>query len=353
MNIEVLQQIIIDFQKSELPSLTARDLDITPIANMSFAVVGARRAGKTFRTFQHVRELLDRGVARENICRIQFHDPKLRMLSVDDLTLIDTAYFSLFPEKRGKEDVFFVFDEIHRIEGWEDYILYLLDGRKNKILITGSTSKLLKGDMASGLRGKNFSRELLPFAFSEFARHYQIEPDTVSTGGRTRLIKLLQRYIRQGGFPGLLDLPPELHHDLLESYWDTMVLRDIIEAHPDDNINIVAFSRFSQALLARTSCPVTVNKIIVNLRQDGVRFSAETLYKYMHYLQEAYMLFSVEFFSHRMTSISSRVDRFPTGDNSTDNSRTPVLKNASHPWDRPDNLTSYMSRMFPILFNSR
>ena len=68
-------------------------------------------------------------------------------------------------------------------------------------------------------------------------------------------------------------------------------------AHPDDNINIVAFSRFSQALLARTSCPVTVNKIIVNLRQDGVRFSAETLYKYMHYLQEAYMLFSVEFFS--------------------------------------------------------
>ncbi|NCC51068.1 MAG: ATP-binding protein, partial [Spartobacteria bacterium] len=183
------------------------------------------------------------------------------------------------------------------IDGWEDYILYLLDGRNNKVLITGSTSKLLKGDIASGLRGKNFSRELLPFSFSEFARHYQVETDTVSSGGVTRLMKLLQQYIRQGGFPGLLDLPPELHGDLLESYWDTMVLRDIIEAHPDDNINIVAFSRFSHALLARTACPVTVNKIIVNLRRDGVRFSAETLYKYMQYLQEAYMLFSVEFFS--------------------------------------------------------
>ncbi len=52
-----------------------------------------------------------------------------------------------------------------------------------------------------------------------------------------------------------------------------MVLRDIIEAHPDDNINIVAFSRFSDALLARTACPVTINKIIVNLRRRGYGIS--------------------------------------------------------------------------------
>ena len=74
-----------------------------------------------------------------------------------------------------------MFDEIHRIEGWEDYVLYLLDDRRNKILVTGSTSKLLKRDIASGLRGKNFSRELLPFSFSEFVRHYQGVTDNVST----------------------------------------------------------------------------------------------------------------------------------------------------------------------------
>jgi predicted AAA+ superfamily ATPase len=207
------------------------------------------------------------------------------------------AYYSLFPDKRGREDVFFIFDEIHRIEGWEDYILYLLDNHRNKVIITGSTAKLLRGDIASALRGKNFSRELLPFSFSEFARHYHVKSDVTSSGGEVRLIELLGRYIRQGGFPGLLDLDAGLHHDLLESYWDTMVLRDIIEAHPNDRINIAAFSRFSHALLARVSCPVTVRKIIANLRLDGVRFSAETLFKYLHYLQEAYMLFAVEFFS--------------------------------------------------------
>jgi uncharacterized protein len=95
----------------------------------------------------------------------------------------------------------------------------------------------------------------------------------------------------------LLDLDAGLHRELLESYWDTMVLRDIIEAHPHDNISIVTFSRFAHALLARTSCPVTINKIVANLRQDGLRFSAETLYRYLHYLQEAYMLFAAEFFA--------------------------------------------------------
>ena len=108
MNIEVLQRIILDFQKSERPPLTRRDLEITPIANMSFAVVGSRRCGKTFRTYQYASELIERGVARENICRIQFHDPRLRTLSVDDLPQIDTAYFALYPEKQGKEDIFFI-----------------------------------------------------------------------------------------------------------------------------------------------------------------------------------------------------------------------------------------------------
>ncbi|OGV76690.1 MAG: hypothetical protein A3K19_18165 [Lentisphaerae bacterium RIFOXYB12_FULL_65_16] len=297
MNLEAMQRIILDFQTSELPTLTERELEITPIDGMSFTIVGCRRAGKTFRTYQYLSERYRGGVSRENICRIQFNDHRLQALPAAELDVIDRAYFSLFPEKRGREDVFFIFDEIHRIDGWENYVLYLLDTARNRVLITGSTSKLLTGDIASALRGKNFSRELLPFSFREFARHYGVPADPITSDGSARLVKLLQQYIRQGGFPGLLNLDPSLHHDLLESYWDTMILRDIIEAHPEDNINIVSFTRFLHALLARLSCPVTINKISVNLRQDGVKFSAETLYKYMHYLKEAYLLYTVEFFS--------------------------------------------------------
>lgn len=297
MLFDVIQKIIVDFHKAELPLLTERELDINPIKGMSFTIVGSRRSGKTFRTYQYVAELCARGIRRENICRIQFNDHRLQNVPASELDIIDRAYFALFPEKLGREDVFFIFDEIHRIEGWENYVLYLLDKPQINVIITGSTSKLLTGDIASSLRGKNFCRELLPFSFREFARHYAVPTDFVSSSGSARLIQLLTRYIRQGGFPGLLDIETGLQHELLESYWDTMILRDIIEAHPDDNISIVSFTRFLHALLARLACPVTINRIVVNLRQDGVKFSAETLYRYMHYLKEAYLLFNVEYYS--------------------------------------------------------
>ncbi len=50
MLFDVIQKIIVDFHKAELPLLTERELDINPIKGMSFTIVGSRRSGKTCRT---------------------------------------------------------------------------------------------------------------------------------------------------------------------------------------------------------------------------------------------------------------------------------------------------------------
>ncbi len=50
----------------------------------------------------------------------------------------------------------------------------------------------------------------------------------------------------QGGFSGLLDADGRDRIELLQTYWNTMVLRDIIEAHPKEKISISVFSWFSQ-----------------------------------------------------------------------------------------------------------
>jgi predicted AAA+ superfamily ATPase len=297
MNLPLFQRIIKDFQIRSLPSLTKRDIELSFIKDMSLAIVGARRGGKTYRTFQFIQELVQQGVNPENFCRLQFNDHRLRSIAIDNVHMIDEAFYSLYPAKQMKEVVYFIFDEIHRMTGWEDYILYLLENPLHRILLTGSTSKLLKGEIASALRGKNFSVGLFPFSFREFLRHYQVEEDTISSQGQSKLRKMLQKYLDQGGFPGLLDLEEHLHIDLLQSYWDTMVLRDIIEAHPGDNINVTSFTHFSQALLSRVSCPMTVRKIMINMEQAGFSFSPETLYRYLRYLEEAFMLYSIPIYS--------------------------------------------------------
>jgi predicted AAA+ superfamily ATPase len=264
---------------------------------MSLAIVGARRSGKTYRTYQFVRDHLERGGRIEDVCRVQFNDHRLSDLTRADLSSIDEAYYALYPEKRGREEVFFIFDEIHRIEGWEDYVLQLLDEPTHRVLITGSTSRLLRGEIAGGLRGKNMPVVLYPFSFREFLLHYGIAPDAVTSRGRGHLRKSLSRYLQQGGFPGLLDADERVHVELLQTYWDTMVLRDIIEAHPHDNIPVAVFSHFAQALVARTACPFTVRSMVGGMREAGLSFTAETIYSYLRFLEEAFMVFAVPIFS--------------------------------------------------------
>jgi predicted AAA+ superfamily ATPase len=246
---------------------------------------------------QYVKNLLDSGVKRENICRVLFNDHRIINVPANELHCIDNAYYSLYPDKRRSENVIFIFDEIHRIAGWEDYILYLLAEPTHRVLITGSTSRLLTGNIASALRGKNFPTNLWPFSFSEFIRHYGIAPDVISTEGQTRLRSIFSSFMQQGGFPGLLNVPKPEHRRLLQTYWDTMVLRDVIEAHPDANINISAFNSLVSELVSRIGCPMTMKKIIANMIERGIHCSSNSLYRYLDFMREAFMLETVAFYT--------------------------------------------------------
>jgi len=298
MQLDLLKRVILDEQQLATPDLTLRDLRLTFAPGMALSIVGARRCGKTYRTLQHVQELTGAGTPRENICRVLFNDHRLANVAARELDCIDTAYYTLYAEKRRREEVLFVFDEIHRIEGWEDYILYLLNEPTHKVLMTGSTSKLLSGRIASALRGKNFPHPLWPFSFAEFVRHCGYAADTVSTDGQLQLRNCFSRFLQQGGFPGLLAVPATDHRRLLQTYWDTMVLRDVIEAHSEANINIRAFNALAHALIARVACPMSMNRIAANIAEQGIHVGANSLYAYLDYMREAFMLETVAFFSN-------------------------------------------------------
>ncbi|MBU4486732.1 MAG: ATP-binding protein [Candidatus Delongbacteria bacterium] len=296
MSIEIFQKIILDYQDNSDFDLTERDLPLEFIQNMAIGIVGVRRCGKTYRTHQ-LADFMKANGKKQNICRIQFNDHRINKIRSEQLNLIDDAYYSLFPEKRNKESVIFIFDEIHLIKGWEDYILYLIESKYHNVLITGSTATLQRGEYSSSLRGKFFPFELSPFSFNEFLRHYGIKITLKTSKGIDLLRNNLKKYLRQGGFPGLLNIPELLHEDILRSYWDTMILRDIAEAHNNDNINLSLLRVFADSLISRTGCPMTVNKLAGNIRESGFAFSNETLYKFLSYLSDAFMIYTVEIYA--------------------------------------------------------
>ena len=298
MKIDIFKQMILDFQRRSLPVFVKRDHELRLIKDISISVSGPRRAGKTYRTYQFISEYLDAGNKIENVCRIQFNNNQLKLMSSDDLQMINESYYALYPEKQDKEEVLFVFDEIHRVDNWEDYILFLLDNPHNKVLITGSTSRLQKGNFASALRGKNFDRELLPFSFVEFMRFHGIGNDSVTSKGVAFHQNMLLKYLKQGAFPGLLEIDSSMHSELLESYWNTMLIKDISEAHRDEeHVDIIQLEMFALFLVSRIACPMTVRKIITNMRGASYPIAPDKAHRYLKYLEEAFVLFTVSFYS--------------------------------------------------------
>jgi uncharacterized protein len=295
----LIKEKILDFQRAELYPLTPREYEIVFIDGMSFSITGPRRSGKTFRTYQFVADYTAQGKSIENICRIQFNDHKLIKLKSEDLGLIDDTFYALYPEKKqNNEEIIFIFDEIHRIDGWEDYILYLLENRNHKIIITGSTSKLQKGEIASALRGKNFDRELLPFSFREYMKHHGHSCKAESSNEKAFARKLFDKYMHEGSFPGLLNVTPTAHDELLNNYWDTMLIRDIVEANSlKEKIDILQLERFALYLISRTACPMTVRKIIAGMKNDGYTISSAKAYSYLKYMEDAFMFFCVQYYS--------------------------------------------------------
>jgi predicted AAA+ superfamily ATPase len=97
------------------------------------------------------------------------------------------AYYELYPQNID-EQVYFCFDEVQEVSGWQRFVRRLVDTEKCYVYLTGSSSSLMSRDISTILRGKTLSIEVFPFNFREYLSLRRIAEDSISTKGKT-LIK--------------------------------------------------------------------------------------------------------------------------------------------------------------------
>jgi len=102
MNPGEIEEYLLDFQSRELPELVGRELQLSE-SKKPKSIIGPRRAGKTFFLFQKMKELLAKGVAKNQIVFLNFEDPRLIGVSFKEVFEIIKLQWRLFPESAGKE----------------------------------------------------------------------------------------------------------------------------------------------------------------------------------------------------------------------------------------------------------
>src|SRR3989344_6069419 len=74
--------------------------------------------------------------------------------------------------------------------------------RTKKIILTGSNSKLLSGELSTHLTGRYLDIILFPFSFKEFLKLKEVKENKVyTTQEKAGIMKTLQEYLEIGGFP--------------------------------------------------------------------------------------------------------------------------------------------------------
>jgi hypothetical protein len=273
---DVFKEIIRSFHKKSLAVVKKRSLALPLNSGKVITVSGVRRSGKTYLLLDAVSRLLAQGVELASVVYVNFEDERLET-DKKDLDLILQAYQELYPEAELAKTYFF-FDEIQNVDGWEKFIRRVYDTVSENIFVTGSNSKLLSTDIATGLRGRNLGYELYPLSFAEFLSFRGVTADIHDARNRAKIAAQAGQYLLSGGFPELFFLPQDLHVKTLQGYFDVMLFKDLMERYKrKPHAHLLKY--FIKRLLANISSPLSLHKIYNELRSQGYKIDKNLLYE--------------------------------------------------------------------------
>ena len=240
-------------------------------------LVGPRRVGKSY----ILKDFIERHSQEEDINVIYVDKEKKafeKIKTKDDLdNYIENFYLP------GKHNCILI-DEVQQIERFEESICSWYTEDNTDVIITGSNSKMLSGDLSTLLAGRYVEIRVHPLTYPEFLEFHGLEDSDDS----------LMIYLNYGGLPGLRQIGLDSDEHVwayLSSVFNTIMLKDIIERHDIRNVpflnNLIAFYADTTGKLT------SANSISKYMKSQGENISSNLVLLYRSFYQEAYLLNAV------------------------------------------------------------
>ena len=291
MNRDVFKQLIV-LHQSHIPfSLNEREEHLPLHAEQIITIPGVRRSGKSSKMKLVINDLVKAGVSPQNILWMGFDDERLVDMSQQDLNEILEAYRELYPTTPLSE-VYMFFDELQLIEGWELFVMRIHKSYCKHIYISGSNAKMLSQEIATSLRGWALEYRTYPLSFAEYCHFLAIPTERLNEQQTTQLRLAWDDYNRYGGFPEVVLTPDRLLRDkLLQTYYNAMLFRDLVERHSISSIGVLRY--FIKRIMNNVTKPTSINSLYNDIRSQGLKISKDELYKWADYLCESFMFIRI------------------------------------------------------------
>ena len=241
-------------------------------------LVGQRRVGKSFVLKDFIQRHSDDSDA--NIIYVDKEKRKFGFIkNHEDLgKYIDEHFIG------GKHNYILV-DEVQDIDEWERTIISYHTEELTDIIITGSNSKMLSGEISTKLSGRYVEIPVQSLSYNEFLLFHGLADSDDS----------LRTYLNYGGLPGLRLIGLEDDDqvwDYLRSVFNTVMLKDVIERHSIRNIpflnNLIVF--LADTIGKQTSA-TSISKF---MKSEKIDISTNIILDYTRYFTEAKLIDAVK-----------------------------------------------------------
>lgn len=240
-------------------------------------ITGVRRSGKTFVLRMFRESLREQGIDDTQVIFINFESLKYQAL------LTKNAFYQYVSERviSGKK-MYLFFDEIQRVDGWEDAVNSFRVDFDADIYVSGSNASLLSGELATLLTGRMVEIPIYPLSFKEFLQFKGLtdNPD-----------QYFNDYITEGGFPAVaLVEDAEVKQSILDGIYSSILLRDVTERASIRNDG--QLTRIANYLLSEVGNLVSGNKIAGMLKNEGFKTAnATSVLRYIELLSDAFIVY--------------------------------------------------------------
>jgi len=251
-------------------------------ANQVTVITGPRRAGKSFVMRQFCKRLIGEGLSPKNTLYMNFEDPRLAKLTASQLLEVVINYKH---ESTDSGDFVVLLDEVQEVKGWEKTVRTLYETSTARLILSGSNSKLLSGELASSLTGRHVDVTVYPLSFKEYLDFKNYSGSTVPDKAY-----LLTTFLETGGFPqAVLSQNPK---ELLLTYWNNLLEKDLIKRYAIRKE--VKFKELAMFYLTNASNLISFGKL-----EKSMDLKSSTVENYSSYMENAFLMFFPTIFSYK------------------------------------------------------
>lgn len=270
--------------------------------NIIKILAGVRRCGKATILNMYRDILIEKyNVQKENIFQMTYTSKELPNDYNDDC-----MYKDIKNAIENKKHCYLLLCEVQEIKNWEKVVNSIFENYDVDIYITGSSSKLLSSEISTYLSGRFIQIDVFTLSFKEFK--------SFSNNDNLPIDKLFEKYLLTGGFPLIATLDIEISdaYQLVDGIYATLAGNDIARRHKI--LNKELFDRVVRFIMENMGKTFSANSIVNFLKNEHRSISVETIYNYLTWLEEAFIIYRCNRYDIQGKSVLKTQEKFYLSD---------------------------------------